>query len=154
MVSKHFKRGHLNHTQQLDLIKEICQSILSRAPQGWKKVIYRSDAVIDHSSSKFQVHDAYEKNIAGWGPNTIGPLLDNLRAGMYREGEGTWFSIKFTIIRPGNFQVEYNYNEDPHILFPTAWGYTNDLKYFPRNEEHTPAWLQQKLSEEPRMQSE
>lgn len=44
------------------------------------------------------------------------------------------------------FHVEYNYNEKPHILFPTAWVYTNDLKYFPRDDEHIPDWLRQKLA--------
>ncbi|WDZ88850.1 hypothetical protein [Nocardiopsis sp. HUAS JQ3] len=75
-------------------------------------------------------------------------MLDDLRAGMYKDGKGTWFSMEYVITRPGRFKVRYNYDEDPHILFPTAWGFTNDLKYFPRDEENIPDWLHEKLREE------
>ena len=154
MVSKHFKRGHLSHDQQLQILNKIGQELLNKAPQGWAKIVYERDSVIDHSSSDYRVEDEHGANIADWGPSTLNALFRELRPGMYQNGKGTWFSMRYTISRPGKFHVEYNYDEDPHILFPTAWGYTNDLKYFPRDEEHIPAWLRQKLSEEPRMQSE
>ena len=150
----HFKRGYLDHSEKIEILKEIGKTLLTGAPQGWSKIIYISDSVVDHSTDDYRVENESGNNIAGWGPVTLGPLLKDLRAGMYREGSGTWFSIKYTITRPGKFHVEYNYDEKPHILFPTAWGYTNDLKRFPRDDEHIPDWLRQKLTEELRMQSE
>lgn len=76
--------------------------------------------MVDHSTGGYQVENEHGDNITGWGPMTLGLLLDDLRAGMYREGEGTWFSIKYIITRPGKFHVEYNYTEATCILFPTA----------------------------------
>ena len=64
---------------------------------------------------------------------------------MYTPGKGTWFSMEYIITRPGNFKVYYNYDEDPGLVFPTPWGFTNDLKYFPRDEQHIPDWLHEKL---------
>ncbi|WDZ88848.1 immunity protein YezG family protein [Nocardiopsis sp. HUAS JQ3] len=81
-------------------------------------------------------------------PAGLGLLFKDLRAGMYKEGKGTWFSLEYVITRPGRFKVRYNYDDDPNIAFPTAWGFTNDLKYFPRDEEHIPDWLHEKLREE------
>ncbi len=67
---------------------------------------------------------------------------------MYQEGKGTWFSLRCTINSQGGFTVDYNYDQDPQIVFPTAQGFTNDLKYFPRDDEHIPEWLREKLREE------
>ncbi|MEU1716019.1 immunity protein YezG family protein [Nocardiopsis dassonvillei] len=78
----------------------------------------------------------------------MGLMIDDLRAGMYQEGKGTWFSFEYVITPPGRFNVTYNYDEDPGITFPTAFGYTNDLKYFPRDEEYMTDWLREKLQEE------
>lgn len=147
-MSRHFKRGHLNFAEQQEILKELGRIILSKAPQGWARIIYQTDSVIDHSSSDYKVEDENGTNIAGWGPATLGLLLDDLRAGMYQEGKGTWFSMRYTITRPGKFHVEYNYDDDPKILFPTGWGFTNDLKYFPRDDEYMHEWLRQKLREE------
>ncbi|MEY9211661.1 hypothetical protein [Thermobifida halotolerans] len=75
-------------------------------------------------------------------------MIDKLRVGMYLEGKGTWFSMEYVITRPGNYNVHFNYDQDPEITFPTPQGYTQDLKYFPRDEEHIPDWLRQRLRDE------
>ena len=56
--------------------------------------------------------------------------------------------MEYVITRPGKFKVHYDYDDDPNIAFPTAWGFTNDLKHFPRDEEYIPDWLHEKLREE------
>ncbi|WP_370011392.1 DUF600 family protein [Nocardiopsis sp. LDBS0036] len=81
-------------------------------------------------------------------PSGMGMMIDDLRAGMYQEGKGTWFSFEYVITPRGRFNVTYNYDEDPGITFPTAFGYTNDLKYFPRDEDYMTDWLREKLQEE------
>ncbi|NYH53295.1 hypothetical protein HNR06_002884 [Nocardiopsis arvandica] len=53
-----------------------------------------------------------------------------------------------TGVPPARFDVTYDYDEDPGITFPTAFGFTTDLKYFPRDEDHIPGWLREKLREE------
>lgn len=153
-IRSHSERGYLDHAEEIEILNEIGRRLLAWAPQGWSSIIYTSDAVVDHSTGGYRVENEQGDNIADWGPTTLGLLLDDLRAGMYREGEGTWFSIKYIITRLGKFHVEYNYTEAPCILFPTAWGYTNDLKRFPRKDKYIPDWLRQKVSEEPLMQSE
>ncbi|MCP3013075.1 antitoxin YezG family protein [Nocardiopsis dassonvillei] len=148
MVSKFFKRGHLDHAQQQKILKEAGTEILKEAPEGWERITYSRESVIDHSSSLSIIELASGESVRKWPPVTVGTLFDDLRAGMYKDGKGTWFSLEYVITRPGKFKVRYNYDEDPHILFPTAWGFTNDLKYFPRDEEHIPEWLHEKLREE------
>ncbi|MFF8764240.1 hypothetical protein ACF07Q_06960 [Nocardiopsis dassonvillei] len=148
MVSKFFKRGHLDHGRQQEILKEFGAEILKEMPQEWERITYSRESVIDHSSSLAIVELANGESIRKGAPPHTEILLDDLRAGMYKDGKGTWFSMEYVITRPGRFKVRYNYDDDPHILFPTAWGFTNDLKYFPRDEENIPDWLHEKLREE------
>lgn len=148
MVSRHFKRGHLDHSQQQDILKDVGSKILAKAPGGWERIVYTRQSVIDHSSSSLTIELEDGRKVEPWMPSGLGLLFRDLRAGMYQEGKGTWFSLRYVITRPGKFKVEYNYDDDPKILFPTAWGFTNDLKYFPRDEEYIPGWLREKLREE------
>ena len=148
MVSKFFKRGHLDHAQQQKILKEFGSSLLKEVPEGWERIVYNRESVIDHSSSLAVVEFLNEDSIRTWAPPHTTLLLDELRAGMYVPGKGTWFSMEYVITRPGKFKVHYDYDDDPNIAFPTAWGFTNDLKHFPRDEEYIPDWLHEKLREE------
>jgi hypothetical protein len=67
---------------------------------------------------------------------------------MYLEGKGTWFSMEYVITRPNRYNVHFNYDQDPEITFPTPQGFTQDLKYFPRDEQYIPDWLREKLRKE------
>ncbi|WP_304451924.1 immunity protein YezG family protein [Nocardiopsis sp. YSL2] len=105
------------------------------------------EAVIEHSTALLEVE--YEDGSTSRESTTgLSFLIDDLRAGMYQEGKGTWFSMKYVITPPGKFHVDFNYDEDPGLTFPTAHGFTVDLEYFPRDEEHIPDWLWEKLQEE------
>lgn len=147
-MSRHFKRGHLDHAQQQEILKEVGAKILAEAPEGWERIVYTRSSVIDHASSLIVIEFENGTSVREWPPVSLGLLFDDLRAGMYQDGKGTWFSLRYVITRPGRFKVDYNYDDEPRIAFPTAWGFTNDLKYFPRDEEYMPDWLHERLREE------
>ncbi|WP_150249357.1 hypothetical protein [Nocardiopsis deserti] len=148
MVTHSFERGHLDPEDQQKVLTQIGQRILGEAPAGWKSLSYRAQTVIEHGSSELVVEFEDGSTRREFPPPGMGMLTDGLRAGMYQEGKGTWFSFEYVITPPGRFNVTYNYDEDPGITFPTAFGFTNDLKYFPRDEEYIPGWLREKLQEE------
>ncbi|MFI6578826.1 hypothetical protein ACIBFB_23815 [Nocardiopsis sp. NPDC050513] len=147
MTTHHFKRGHLDPAQQQEVLTQIGMRILDKVPGGWSRITYSRESVIEHSASLLEVEygdgSTSSESVAG-----LGVLADDLRAGMYREGKGTWFSMKYVITPPGKFNVDFNYDEDPGLTFPTAHGFTVDLKYFPRDDEFVPDWLREKLREE------
>ncbi len=147
MVS-HFGRGHLSPEAQQKILTQIGGRILDEAPEGWTRLTYRAQSVIDHGSSELIVEFGDGTSRREFPPAGMGLMIDELRAGMYQEGKGTWFSFEYVITPPGRFNVTYNYDEDPGITFPTAFGFTNDLKYFPRDEEYMTDWLREKLQEE------
>ncbi|WP_150249366.1 antitoxin YezG family protein [Nocardiopsis deserti] len=144
----HFQRGHLGPEEQQKVLTQIGGRILDEAPEGWTRIFYTRKSVIEQSTSTLVVEFEDGTSQRESVPSGMGLMLDDLRAGMYQEGKGTWFSFEYVITPPGRFNVTYNYDEDPGITFPTAFGFTNDLKYFPRDEEYIPGWLREKLQEE------
>ncbi|MFD3685022.1 immunity protein YezG family protein [Nocardiopsis sp. NPDC058631] len=147
-MSHLFRKGHLDVAAQKEILTQIGMRIFEGAPDGWTRLIYRIETVVEHGTSELVVEfeDGSSRRTAT--PAGITMMIDELRAGMYQEGKGTWFSMEYVITRPGKFAVNYNYDDDPGITFPTAFGFTNDLKCFPRDEENIPDWLREKLVEE------
>jgi hypothetical protein len=148
MPSPRTKKGGLSPEEQQGILVQIGSRILSEAPEGWKSLTYRVQTVIEHGTSELVVEFGDGSTRRKSPPPGMGLVEDELRAGMYQEGKGAWFSFEYVITPPGRFNVTYNYDEDPGITFPTAFGFTNDLKYFPRDEEYMTDWLREKLQEE------
>jgi hypothetical protein len=148
MLSPYTKKGGLSPEEQQGILVRIGKCILDEAPEGWKRLTYRFQTVIEHGTSELIVEFEDGTTRRKSPPSGIGLIKDKLRAGMYQEGKGTWFSFEYVITPPGRFNVTYNYDEDPGITFPTAFGFTNDLVYFPRDEDYIPDWLREKLREE------
>lgn len=148
MLSPHTKKGGLSPEEQQGILVQIGSRILSEAPEGWKSLTYRVRTVIEHGTSELVVEFGDGSTRRESPPSGMGLVEDELRAGMYQEGKGTWFSFEYVITPPGGFNVTYNYDEDPGITFPTAFGFTNDLVYFPRDEEYMTDWLRERLREE------
>lgn len=145
---EHAIKGRMGPQEQRDLLVHIGTRILEDAPAGWSRLTYRVHTVVEHGTSELIVEFADGGSRREFPPSGLSLVTDKLRAGMYREGKGTWFSMEYVITPPGRFDVTYNYDEDPKITFPTAFGFTNDLEHFPRDEEHIPDWLRERLRKE------
>ena len=74
-------------------------------------------------------------------------LLPELRAGMYRPSQGTWFTMRFVVEQTGQHQVEFDYDTEPVFDFVLQAGsYARDLDQFPREPMFMPIWLREKLT--------
>lgn len=148
MAVSRFRRGHLSLPEQQQILTRIGTKLLAEVPEDWERVTYFIQSVIDHSSAEVVVEFPDGTSRRESLPAEVFSLMDELRAGMYQEGKGTWFSMRYVISRPGKFNVDFDYDEDPGITFPTSQGFTKDLRYFPREEANIPEWLREKLREE------
>lgn len=82
-------------------------------------------------------------------------LISNLRAAMYQEGLGTWFSAVIRVDRNGVVDATFNYDDEPEWDAPVdSIAYLTDLEAFPRDVENQPPWLQQKIAEGVKRRSE
>ncbi len=56
------------------------------------------------------------------------------------------------IIRPTRYSVDFDYDNEPVFsaglnFKPVPMTYVNDLKWFPRDDEHIPGWLRLRIEE-------
>ncbi|CAM3753063.1 hypothetical protein [Nocardiopsis rhodophaea] len=141
-----FKRGHLGPVEQHQILANIGKEIVSGAPDNWERLEYSAKSIISGTADLLVAtyDDGQTESIDM--PDSILGMLRELRAGMYQEAKGTWYSMKYTIVRPGNFNTEFNYDSDPGFTFePTPEEFVRDLQYFPRDDEYIPAWLREKI---------
>ncbi|MFZ4842303.1 hypothetical protein [Mycetocola saprophilus] len=81
----------------------------------------------------------------------IDDLAEALRDACYREGKGTWFSVKIVVHATGSARAEYNYDLEPEVFpgdaAPDPAAYVEDQEFFPRDISAQPEWLRQRLAE-------
>ncbi|MEV4600311.1 TNT domain-containing protein [Amycolatopsis sp. NPDC049253] len=74
------------------------------------------------------------------GPELI-EMFHALRAGMYRQGRGTWLQARFVLAPGGTFDFDFFVDGEPQWTTPPEPGaYRDELETFPREDEHIPDW--------------
>ncbi|PRY42272.1 tudor domain-containing protein [Umezawaea tangerina] len=138
----------LTPPEQEELLQEAGGILLSAAPEGWRalELSFRSTVGIDTATFLSTGPDGGQTKVAP--PAAAMRVLKKLRAGMYEEDRGSWYTARITIEPPGRYEVEYDYDGEPTFTPPlTASAYALDQDYFPRSDEHIPDWLRAKLAE-------
>ncbi|WP_143219730.1 hypothetical protein [Actinomadura sp. CNU-125] len=139
--------------QQQTILAEVGRSALELAPQEWDEIRYTVAATARFS--KFDLAALLQNGelITLKPPMAMGTMMLELRAGMYRAGQGTWFTANYTIVRPSRYNVDFDYDNEPDFspgafdFEPVPETYVEDLEFFPRNAENIPDWLRQKINE-------
>ncbi len=131
-----------------DLVQRLGIALLDLVPEeGWRRIDLVSSmtvpvqdlglTVIMDDGSRPEIRPPHELNV----------VLAKLRTLTYRPGRGAWFSARVSMNPPGAIFYNYNYDHEPRLTPPmTAADYAEDLKVFPREPEHIPAWLREKLA--------
>ncbi|MBB4686319.1 glycohydrolase toxin TNT-related protein [Amycolatopsis jiangsuensis] len=136
----------LNATEQDTLVKQIGLALLRAAPRDWRKVSaeYRAVGRYHELTGEVRLEDGSTQE---WvATHDIATLFGRLRAGMYRDGRGTWFNARYQLDHPSSYNLEYNRDEPQWQLAPPPQAYSDELRLFPRTEENVPEWLIRRLS--------
>jgi hypothetical protein len=130
------------------MIQDIGRVLLRMAPPGWRRIDLKVLMVsAGHDVALTMIMDDGTTSVVE-PPAVIGEIAAELRARMYRPGEGTWFGMRYTLDPPSDFHVSYNFDFDPLWQPPIrADVFAEDVAAFPRDEEHIPGWLREKLVE-------
>jgi hypothetical protein len=114
-------------------------------PGDWSQLFldFRSiGRYVEHPSSVLTV---FGRSVTWTLPDEALPILLDLREGMYREGQGTWFSVKGHLAHPNVYSVEYNWHDEPRwTRRPPERFFAEELQTFPRTDEETPGWLRER----------
>ncbi|MGW7532002.1 glycohydrolase toxin TNT-related protein [Amycolatopsis sp. NPDC054798] len=136
----------LNATEQDTLVKQIGLALLRAAPRDWRKVSaeYRAVGRYHELTGEIVLEDGSAQE---WiATHDIATLFGRLRAGMYRDGRGTWFNARYQLDHPSSYNLEYNRDEPGWHLAPPPQAYSDELRMFPRTEENVPEWLIRRMS--------
>jgi hypothetical protein len=136
----------LNATEQDTLVKQIGLALLRAAPRDWQRVTaeYRALGRYHELTGEVVLSDGSTHE---WvATHDIATLFGRLRAGMYREGRGTWFNARYQLDHPSSYNLEYDREEPRWDLAPPAQAYADELRMFPRSEENVPEWLLRRMS--------
>ncbi|MDA0566656.1 hypothetical protein LG943_20415 [Streptomonospora sp. S1-112] len=143
-------RRWLNPVEQHHILSEITLHLLPVLPTGWRQVL------IDYAALGTRVRARSGVRMGGGRmerlavPSEIRPLFLRLREGMYREGTGTWFAMRYAINPPDVFSAEYDYTALPDLLTPVPTeALTEEQRRLPRTPKHMPDWFQAGLGAPP-----
>ncbi|WP_158566905.1 hypothetical protein [Actinomadura craniellae] len=142
------KKQRIAPMEQDSILQNIGSALLGSAPNDWEEVHFRYNGLIDITTMSLEVTkmDGSQERLNP--PDSAWQLTQDLRSGMYETRKGTWFSIHYIITRPARYSADFDYDNEPPFPFPVASGsFALDLQYFPRDDEHIPEWLRQKLEE-------
>jgi hypothetical protein len=140
------RRGHLGPVEESELISDIGMEVFDSVEGEWVSLVYTASAVGGYSSFSLNVLRDDGNHEALTSPDGSAIKSLKLRSGMYKQNQGTWFSMKILIESSGKFSCEFNYDEPPYFSIPPSdKEYLRDLKLFPRDQEHMPSWLQEKI---------
>ncbi|WP_103337018.1 ferredoxin [Amycolatopsis sp. CA-126428] len=136
--------GPLRPEQQQELVRQIGAVLATQLPPGWGRLRVEYRAAGRHVEADLLVTGPDGRPRVLQPPPEVVRLLGVLRSGMYRPGAGTWLGA-ILVFEPGL--------ESPHVDFvrpdleppfrqqPPPLGFQDELRFFPRTDEHIPGWL-------------
>ncbi|TVT44742.1 ferredoxin [Amycolatopsis rhizosphaerae] len=135
--------GPLRPEQQRELVAQVGAVVTSQVPPGWRQLRVEYRAAGRHVEADLLVTgpDGVPRGVRPH-PEAV-RLLGVLRSGMYQPGRGTWLGavLVFEPTRPPVVEFVRPDLEPPFRQSPPPVGFQDELRFFPRAEEHIPVWL-------------
>ncbi len=131
--------------EQDQLTRQVGRSLLTVTGDGWQRVRAEYRSAGRHIEVDVYVTgpDGAERPVRP--PQEVVEGLGRLRQGMYRPGRGTWFSAVYELQPPSAFSAEFEPDVEPRWRrVPPPIGFADELRFFPRADEHIPDWLRQR----------
>nr|WP_199441853.1 TNT domain-containing protein [Umezawaea beigongshangensis] len=138
----------LNPTEQDALVKQIGLTLMRAAPEGWRQVSAEYRATGRYFELAAEVHAA-DGSVHGWAPpQDVATLFARLRAGMHREGRGSWSNARYQLDHPSSYNLDFDRAEPQWQTPPPQQAYFDEMRFFPRSEENVPDWLRRRLGQQ------
>jgi hypothetical protein len=135
----------MDQPEQDRLTRQVGRALLTVAGQDWTQVRAEFRAAGRHVEVDVFVpgQDGTPRPVRP--PQEVVDGLGKLRQGMYRPGRGTWLSALYLLDPPSSFSAEFEPDVEPRWRrVPPPIGFADELKFFPRDDDHIPDWLRQR----------
>ena len=133
----------LRPEQHQEIVRQIGAVLTSQVPPGWRQLRVEYRAAGRHVEADLLVTGPDGVPRPGQPHLEVVRLLGVLRAGMYQPGLGTWLGaiLVFEPAQPPDAEFLRPDLEPPFRQQPPSIGFQDELRFFPRAEQHVPAWL-------------
>ncbi|WP_308199653.1 TNT domain-containing protein [Saccharothrix sp. S26] len=139
----------LNPTEQDALVKQIGLTLMRAAPEEWRHVTAEYRATGRYFELAAEVRTA-DGALRAWSPpQEVAGLFSRLRAGMYREGRGSWSNARYQLDHPSSYNLDFDRAEPSWTTPPPPQAYLDEMRFFPRTDENVPDWLRRRLQQAP-----
>ncbi|MER5268230.1 glycohydrolase toxin TNT-related protein [Actinosynnema sp. NPDC002837] len=139
----------LNPTEQDALVKQIGLTLMRAAPEEWRHVTaeYRATGRYFELAAEVRTVDGA---LRAWSPpQEVAGLFSRLRAGMYRDGRGSWSNARYQLDHPSSYNLDFDRAEPSWTTPPPPQAYLDEMRFFPRTDENVPDWLRRRLQQAP-----
>ena len=138
--------GPLRPDQQQEIVRQIGAVLTSQVPPGWRQLRVEYRAAGRHVEADLLVTGPDGLPRPGQPHPEAVRLLGVLRSGMYQPGFGTWLGaiLVFEPAQPPDVDFVRPDLEPPFRQQPPPIGFQDELRFFPRADEHIPAWLRER----------
>lgn len=136
----------LTPVEQDELLRQISHQLVRLLPSDWEEVQIDYRAIGRHIELPMVVRTSTGANRPWSAPREIAQRFAELRAGMYQEGAGAWFTVHYQLRRPDQYTVRYDWDSEPEWVIPVPPpAYLDELRRFPRSEDRIPDWFRRHL---------
>ncbi|GAA1624598.1 hypothetical protein GCM10009790_04350 [Georgenia ruanii] len=132
-----------------DLLERVARGLATGLPAGWTRVrvLCRMAGSRGEILGAVTGQDGKEVVLPRLADD-VGQALSQLRHVSYNPGEGTWFTALATLAADGTLTLNVDSTNEPKWSTPIeAAEFAEDVRRYPRDEEHTPDWLRARLAE-------
>lgn len=135
----------MDQAEQDRLTRQVGRALLTVAGQDWTQVRAEYRSAGRHVEVDVFVSGPDGQPRPVRPPQEVVEGLGRLRQGMYRPGRGTWLSALYLLDPPSTFSAEFEPDAEPRWRrVPPPIGFVDELKFFPRADEHIPDWFRQR----------
>jgi hypothetical protein len=136
----------LGFEAQRDLQRKIADLLVVRAPADRDQIRVMYRAVGNHEELVGHIL-GIDGQLRQWdAPRELVEFFRQLRAGMYKEGVGTWYAASTVVEYPIKISVNYLYKEDPRWRqAPPRTAVLDELEMFPRTPDNVADWMKEIL---------
>lgn len=131
-----------------ELMQDVGREFHRAAPAGWATgaIVYRRVGRTAESQATAEAADGTPLNVYLGRPAS--QLLKELRAAMAQPGKGAWFTALARFSADGRMTWDFDHDHEPEWFTPTSpLHYLQEQEEHPRDDEHTPRWMRERLDQ-------
>lgn len=138
-------RRQLTPVGENAILGSITTLLLQHLPGDWHELVLDLRVIGEHVEIPATVRTIFGRAYAWQPPPQTLPLLLGLRAGMYRQDQGTWYTMAFHLAHPNRYTAGFDRHDEPDWTRPpTRQQHLDELQAFPRTGADLPNWFRQR----------